>query len=235
MTKYSYVGNELDIFAHAINWKSYFRSHVQKYLGHNVLEVGAGVGGTTRLLCTNKQDRWLCLEPDSHLADQLSKLIQNNELPTCCKLQVGSIKDVKGLNSFDSILYIDVLEHIEDDQGELQLAMSLLKPGGFLIILCPAHQWLYTPFDKSIGHLRRYNRRMLAMAVPATLCCEQLFYLDSVGLLASLANRMLLKQSMPTLSQIRIWDRYFVTLSKRLDRLILNKLGKSVLGVWRRM
>jgi len=234
MDKYSYIGNELDIFSHAVNWKSYFRSYVQKYLGKNVLEVGAGLGGTTRLLCTEKQEKWMCLEPDAHLGSQLSKLINNHELPACCKLQIGTIKDLSKSSRFDSILYIDVLEHIEDDSMELQLAMDLLNPGGYLIILCPAHQWLYTPFDKSIGHVRRYNRKMLEMVVPSVLHCQQLIYLDSVGLLASSANRILLKQSMPTLSQIKVWDRYFVTLSRHLDWLIKYKVGKSVLGVWRK-
>src|SRR5262249_14397558 len=96
-------------------------------------------------------------------------------------------------------------EHIADDRSELAAAAAHLKPGGKLIVLGPAHPWLYSPFDKALGHYRRYTRRMLAAAVPADLQRVELIYLDSVGLLASTGNRLLLRRSLPSPRQIRIW------------------------------
>ena len=71
MNEFNYVGSELEVFAHALKWKAYFRSHVSSYLVGDVLEVGAGIGATTRLLCDGLQSRWVCLEPDRNLADRI--------------------------------------------------------------------------------------------------------------------------------------------------------------------
>jgi hypothetical protein len=74
----------------------------------------------------------------------------------------------------------------------------------------------------------------LAELTPAGMTCEAWFYLDSVGLLASLANRALLRQSMPTKAQIAVWDRILVPTSTVVDRLLNFTVGKSVVMVWRR-
>jgi hypothetical protein len=104
-----------------------------------------------------------------------------------------------------------------------------------VIVLSPAHASLYTPFDKAIGHFRRYSRSTLAKTAEGTgLRSVKVDYLDSVGLLASGANRLLLSQSMPTERQILTWDRLMVPVSRLLDPVFGHRLGKSILGVWRR-
>jgi hypothetical protein len=138
------------------------------------------------------------------------------------------------LARYDAILYIDVLEHIEDDRGELARAMTLLKDGGYLVVLAPAHQSLYSEFDRAIGHFRRYDASSLTAAGPPSLALERVFYLDSVGMLASFANRAFLKSRQPTPGQIATWDRLMVPLSKVLDPCFGRRLGKSVIAVWRR-
>jgi Methyltransferase domain len=233
MSAFVYIGSELELFAHAIHWKAYLRSHLAPFLGQRVLEVGAGSGNTTKLLCDGTQESWLCLEPDDQLGEQLRSAIQSGELPPWCQVVVGTLADLPRQQPFDTIIYIDVLEHIEDDCIELERATSYLQGGGHLIVLAPAHRWLFTAFDHAIGHFRRYTRGSLQAVMPkdlALVCCH---YLDSVGLLASLANRLALHQSMPTLSQVLWWDRRLVPLSRWLDRLCGYRMGKSVLGVWR--
>ena len=135
---------------------------------------------------------------------------------------------------FDSILYIDVLEHIELDAAELTQATQHLKPLGHLIVLSPAHQWLYSPFDARIGHFRRYNRRSLTRITPSAARLVLVRYLDSVGLCASVANRVILRQSLPTPAQVLFWDRRMITVSRVLDPLLNYLVGKSILAVWRR-
>ena len=134
---------------------------------------------------------------------------------------------------FDCLLYIDVLEHIKQDKDELERASALLRPHGSIVVLSPAHDWLYTAFDKSIGHFRRYNAATLRRCKPAACIVDRIFYLDSCGLLASAANRLLLKQSTPSLDQILFWDRYLVRPSARLDAMLGRSLGKSIVGVFR--
>ncbi len=84
MTDYTYVGAELDLFATATNWKSYVRRQLSPYIGRDVLEVGAGFGGTTRMLCGGDHDTWTYLEPDPALAGRLADSIRSGDLPRCC-------------------------------------------------------------------------------------------------------------------------------------------------------
>jgi SAM-dependent methyltransferase len=231
---YTYVGTELDLFAAAERWKAYVRRQVRPYLGRQVLEVGAGHGGTTRVLCDDGPARWVCLEPDSSLADRLIAATSAGELPDCCEPRIGTLADLGEHERFDTILYMDVLEHIADDHAEMVRAADRLRAGGHLVVLAPAHQSLYTPFDQAIGHYRRYTRSTLRDVGPDGVELTRLAYLDSVGLLASLGNRLVLKSSMPNPAQIAVWDRLMVPLSCVLDPCLGYRLGKSVLAVWKK-
>ncbi len=230
----NYVGAELELFAAAVNWKAYVRACLGPRLGRNVLEVGAGQGGTTKLLCRGDEDSWVCLEPDPGLVQRLKSEIEAGRLPSVCRAVGGTIESLDAEARFDSILYMDVLEHMEDDGAELARAAARLLPGGHLIVLSPAHQWLYTPFDEAIGHYRRYTKATLKALAPPGLALLESRYLDAAGLLASLGNRLLLRSSMPTASQIALWDGGLVPISKRIDRLLFYSIGKSVLTIWRR-
>jgi protein-L-isoaspartate O-methyltransferase len=233
MGDFVYQGQELDLFARARNWKAYWGGEIAPYLTGDVLEVGAGSGVNTALLCP-KARRWVSLEPDRALVDALRRTLARGDDGGHCEAVVGTLADLNAGDRFDAILYIDVLEHIADAKGELQRAATHLAPGGALVILAPAHQWLFTAFDKAIGHYRRYTTRTLAEDIPRGLVRERLVYLDSVGLLASLGNRALMNSSMPTERQIDFWDGVLVRGSTRLDRWLRYSVGKSVLGVWRR-
>jgi SAM-dependent methyltransferase len=229
-----YIGTELGLFQKAHNWKSYFRSFLLSFLKGDVLEVGAGIGGTTSLLCDGSQSSWVCLEPDGELCEEIVRKKAEGAIPKICSIKKGFLADLPDTHLFDAILYMDVIEHIEDDRAELEIAFRHLKKGGVLIILVPAHQFLYSPFDKHIGHFRRYSRRRLLDAVPRPLTKVAVRYLDSIGLLASLANKMLLRKQMPTAAQIKFWDSTLVPQSKIADKLFNYRIGKSLLGVWRR-
>lgn len=236
MEDYQYVGGELELFAAATVWKAYFRRQIEPYLGVDVLEVGAGLGGTTRLLCApgDRPGAWVCLEPDVGLAGNLEQAIARGELPGRCRVVVGTLDRIPSDSRFDAVLYIDVLEHIADDRGELARAAARLEPGGHLVVLAPAHPWLFSPFDAAIGHHRRYTRAALRALTPAELVPVRSRYLDSIGLLASLGNRLILKRSQPNPGQIAFWDKVLVRGSRVVDPLMGYLVGKSVLSIWKR-
>ena len=183
-------------------------------------------------LCDGTQDEWTCLEPDAALAAVTEKKIRMQQLPGCCRSINGYISDLNSNAQFDSILYVDVLEHIRDDKGELNLAVSHLAESGHLIVIAPAHPFLWSPFDEGVGHFRRYTRAQMASSAPCHLTLIRMCYLDSIGLLASLANRLVLRQIVPSAAQIKFWDKFMVPLSRVLDFLICNSFGKSLLGIW---
>jgi hypothetical protein len=233
MSQFTYIGTELELFAQAKNWKNYIRFLLRQYIRGDVLEVGAGMGSNTKLLSHSQYSQWLCLEPDFELFQRLEQTIAANALINC-DAQNGTVDSLNQGQVFDSILYTDVLEHIEDDGTEIIKAAQHLKVDGNLIVLGPAHQWLFTPFDAAIGHYRRYNKPMLKKILPEEIEIIKFVYLDCIGLLASLANKLVLKQSQPTLKQIKIWDQWMVPLSKKLDPATGYRLGKSILLVGRK-
>jgi SAM-dependent methyltransferase len=226
MSQLAYAGGELALFEKARNWKRCWRTLVLPFVQGDVLEVGAGIGANTQTLVDLPCRHWLCLEPDPTLAARIALPTPRHELV------VGTIADLDPRRKFDTILYIDVIEHIEDDRGELARAAALLTPGGSIVVLAPAHASLYTAFDRAIGHFRRYSTAALRAIAPAGLHESKLVYLDSCGVLALLGNRYLLRSAMPTERQILTWDRLLVPCSRWLDPLLLHKAGKSILAVW---
>jgi SAM-dependent methyltransferase len=234
MQEINYVGNELELFQHATVWKKYFGKLLKPYLTGRVLEVGAGLGGTTEYLCDGSQPKWVCLEPDPELFLQLNKKISQKELPSSCVALKGTITDLPANEKFNAIVYIDVIEHIENDREELKNAEQLLAPGGHLLVLVPAHQFVYSPFDKSIGHFRRYDKKQLAETAPSSVQLEKIFYLDSMGLLASMMNKYFLKQNYPTKKQVRFWDKLIVRISKLTDAMIGYSTGKTLIAIWQK-
>ena len=232
--RYEYIGAELELFAHAKRWKAYWSRRMAPYVRGDVLEIGSGLGTNTQLLAPLCAGSWTCLEPDERLcARAKAELARSPNMPKLVQL-CGTLASVGRGEAFDTILYLDVLEHIEDDRAELERAGAHLRPGGHLIVLAPAHQGLFSPFDEAVGHFRRYDRAAMARISPHFLSLQRMEYLDSVGLLASLANRALLRQRLPTLGQIRTWDRLMVPLSCVVDPLLARRVGKSILAVWRR-
>ena len=231
---FSYQGEELELFRNALVWKRYFSSHIINYIAGQVLEVGAGTGETAKYLCSDKVTGWTCMEPDGTLIKKVNQKIRDSVLPEFFTARQETITSLSKDELFDTILYIDVLEHIENDRSELLKACLHLKSDGHLIILCPAHQQLFSRFDTAVGHFRRYSSRQLQSIIPDTVSLISLKYLDSVGLVASLANKLVMKNSYPTVKQIVIWDRFMVRLSKVFDILLFHRIGKSVIGIWKK-
>jgi SAM-dependent methyltransferase len=231
-TTIDYPGNELGIFSHAVNWKAYFARSMRKWIKGHVLEVGAGIGETTRTLkpaAGSQVLSWTCLEPDPSLASQIAGAVT-----PAPQVIVGTLQHLPPDRKFDTILYIDVLEHIQEDSQELALAAARLNPGGHIICLSPAYMFLYSDFDKALHHFRRYTASGYHAVTPPTLLLEKTYYLDILGCLLSLGNRLLSRQSTPKKSHILFWDRVIVPISiYLLDPITLWKFGRSVIGVWK--
>jgi len=232
-TAIDYVGTELELFAAATQWKGYLRHALTPFISGDVAEVGAGIGATTHALGTAPgATHWTCIEPDGAMFAKLSAEAPSLPAPQPVALHHGVLADLPVAPSFDTILYIDVLEHIADEAAELREAEARLRAGGRIVALCPAWQFLFTPFDRAIGHYRRHSKSSLRRSAGPGLIERKAFYLDSVGMLASLANKLALRQAMPTPAQIQLWDKWLVPASRLLDPLARRWLGKSVVLIW---
>lgn len=229
---FKYQGSELELFQHAKNWKAYFTRNIKPFIKGDVLEAGAGIGSTTLLVNDGSASSWLLLEPDNEMSTILTEQLNTGKLPANCTVRTGTINDLTA--TFDTIIYIDVLEHIENDKEELKRAATLLKNGGHIIVLSPAFQHLYSPFDKAIGHYRRYTRKTLKQITPEGLTISSNRYYDSFGYFASVVNKLFLRQKYPTVKQVLFWDRWLVPLSKISDKLFFHSFGKSIITAWRK-
>jgi len=230
----SYIGSELELFSNAINWKAYVARQIGRFVSGRVLDVGAGIGSNISYLSGPSVTEWVALEPDAALAARIAGEVAKGELPNSCRVINGTVDTLASTEQFDTILYMDVIEHIADDAVELQRAADHLAPRGRLVVLAPAHQFLFSPFDAAIGHYRRYTAGSLRRAGPRDCRVEFCRMLDSVGFFASLANRILLRSAQPSLAQIGFWDRVMVPLSRVADPASGFTFGKSVAVVWSR-
>jgi hypothetical protein len=174
----------------------------------------------------------LCLDPDPAHVSILAQQIGSGALPPFCKAQCGILSDLPADATANTIVYIDVLEHIEDDAAEIRTAIAHLRPAGHLIVLAPAFNWLYSPFDQAVGHYRRYDKKDAWRLGHPSLSLRSVFFLDSIGFLASLANRLYLRAPLPSPAQIQFWDKKLVPMSIFADRLFGSLFGRTIVMIW---
>ena len=232
MNKFFYTGDELETFKLAKNWKNYYLYKIRKSsITGPVLEVGSGIGEITKKFkYIWSKSFWVCLEPDKNNSKKIQSLITQKVLSEKVSIFCGFLSDLRNKKLFfNSILFIDSLEHIENDHKALKDADKLLKKDGKLVVIVPAHNFLYNEFDRSIGHFRRYNKEMLKNVLPKNHKLISLQYIDSVGFFLSLGNKYLLKSSNPTSKQVLFWDRVIVPISFILDKLLFHTFGKNLI------
>ena len=230
-SQFKYSGQELDTFKHALNFKQYYYDLAKNLIPNNcsILEIGAGIGSITKLFSRNINfTSWTLLEPDEDNAQILKSYFKNKNRFIIFN---SNLEDFKSKNKYDVIIAADVIEHIKDDSSALSYLINLLNPEGIILLYVPALNWLYSPFDKSIGHYRRYNKTSLKKILPKKANFLIIKYIDSIGLFASAANKFLQKSSSPKLEQVLFWDRFLIPISRLVDRLIRYKYGKNIFAV----
>ncbi len=129
------------------------------HLGREVLEVAAGAGGLSRLLLD--RDRLVLGAADPEQAAALAQAYRGWEYVSARRLDLARPETTEGLGGFDTALCLQVLEHLDDDVAALARLRGLLKPGGRLLLLVPAHEALFGPLDRELGHRRRYGAESL--------------------------------------------------------------------------
>ena len=198
------------------NVAPFLRSMVQMLRPNRVLEIGAGCGSFTRHYTNSKINK-------ISLTDLDRKNYRN------LKIKFKNFKNVKILDQtiykitkkFDAILYLHVLEHIKKDVSELKEAEKKLNKNGYLVIMVPAHQKLYSNFDKAIGHFRRYERKFFKKKLN-NLSRVRLMSLDSSGYILYYLNKFFFsKETYSSNFKIFIWDKIFTPISVIFDLLTL--------------
>ena len=220
---------ELEFFDAAKNWRRYQFENILKYINSNVLDVGPGTGNNIQYY-KDKASQITLLEINKNLADSLKLKFDDDKKIIVLNTDIHSQE-----KKFDTILYMDVLEHIEDDKKEINKALKQLNSGGNLIFFVPAYQFLYSNFDKAIGHIKRYNKKFfLSFKKDENISIIKLKYIDSIGFFIAVLNRLFNKDNKESIGLgVKIWNK-LIFLSKIVDLIFFNKFGKSLFCIMKK-
>lgn len=224
-----YNGTDLEAMIFAKNYHNWIIDSFTPYLGNTIAEVGAGTGNITRIL-SGKGEHVFAFEPSVKMASILSGRLQHDNKITTVNSTFSNAAD-SYTDSFDSIVYINVLEHIQDDQTELNLAYRSLKQDGYICIFVPALEWLYSEFDRSIGHYRRYHLQPLCRSVMSSgFTIVRSGYLDMFGILPWWIMMVLLKRGLNPAST-SLYDKLCIPAIRRIESRIRIPIGKNIILV----
>jgi 2-polyprenyl-3-methyl-5-hydroxy-6-metoxy-1,4-benzoquinol methylase len=214
--------------ADAKAYNAWLFDRILPQLGHLVLDAGAGVG-TFSGFAADAGARVVAVEPELEFASFLRQRFANDSRVEVVEGTVASVERT----DFESVICLNVLEHIEDDVETLRAFGDRLRPGGRVFLLVPAHPRLYGGYDRAAGHVRRYSRALLANNLHrAGFEIETLRYVNPVGALGWLVRMTPRNSSEWPSRSFSAFDR-IVPLVRPLDRLKLP-FGLSVWAVARR-
>ena len=203
---------------------------ITPYLGLRVIEIGCGLGNFARHL--TDREFYLGTETSSDSIDQVrNTFAARPTMRFAAADAAGPAFTDFATYAVDTVLSLNVFEHIEDHQAALLNAAHVLQPGGHLILVVPAHMALYGSIDRAIGHYRRYDKRMMAdLLRQANLDIVRLKYINALGALGWWANSRLRKQETPPSGQLRLFNALVPAL-KRIERTVPAPFGISLLAV----
>ncbi len=234
---FTYTGRELEAMSVAANYHSWILGIFNPYLGRHLVEVGAGLGSFSELILSHHACETLSLvEPSREMCDQLR--VRAEQMPAHPRVDVyhasfpAAAPLITAKQMPDSVIYVNVLEHIEDDEEELAAIHDALSPQGRIFIFVPALTWLYGAFDERVGHLRRYMKSELEGKLSrAGFQILVSSYFDLAGVAPWWIKYCLLKSATMESGAVKFYDRYIVPSARRFESVIKPPLGKNLIVV----
>ncbi|MBI2072183.1 MAG: class I SAM-dependent methyltransferase [Gemmatimonadetes bacterium] len=201
------------------------------WIGRRVLEVGSGIGNMSQFIAD--RERVVLTDTDAGYRERLRARFAHRANVAVRELSLPDIPDGLVAERFDTIVCLNVLEHIEDDRAALAALRGLLAPGGRLVLVVPAVPFLYGTLDRALGHYRRYTRSLLRERyAEAGLAAPRLEYVNLAGLLGWwLAARVLRRETIPP-GWLRVYDTLVPLF--RLEWLLPWRIGQSLIAICER-
>ena len=234
-TQKQYAADDLETMSEAKRYQSHVFELLRPHVGSNVLEVGCGIG-TTSLRLAEIAERLVCIEPNLNCVSRARAALDGHpkiSLKICHLEECDRAEMVR--ERFDTIVCVNVLEHIEDDVKALALFREVVAgTNGKALIFVPAVQRIYGPHDAALGHHRRYSRRSLTAAFTAAgLVTESIRYTNPIGLLGWMYNLYVSGNTEHTSGQVRLFDRLVAPWALPLERVVTPPIGLSLFAVGR--
>jgi len=157
-----YMGRDLEAMSFAENYHRWILQVFEPYLGERLVEVGAGTGEFSKLILASEFKSVSLVEPLKAMFRVLSERLSHVCGPPLVNTYNSVFAEVAGhireAQRPDSIIYVNVMEHIADDLEELVIVQRTLCERGRAFIFVPALRWLFGSFDHQVGHHRRYTK-----------------------------------------------------------------------------
>jgi SAM-dependent methyltransferase len=233
LTSFSYGGNELEAMAEARNYYRWILSIVGPYVGKRVVEIGAGVGNfAAALLQATKVSELTLVEPAENLFPDLARRFSAEPRVQVAK---GFLQEDALFMGMDTLISVNVIEHVARDREFLRAGSMKLVPGGRIIIFAPALAALYGSLDRNFGHYRRYSKKDLGDKLVAEgFSLEVLRYFNFPGVLAWFLTGKVLRRQTLRASSVRAYDRWVVPWLAQLEHRWEPPLGQSLLAIARK-
>jgi SAM-dependent methyltransferase len=230
---FTYTGTELDALSAAKNYYSMLVGRFAPHVGERVVEVGAGVGtfGEYVLSATRLRELLLIEPADNNFPVLAQRFADDSRV----RAVHGYLEDLAAAASADTIVAVNVLEHVPDDAKFLDDAWRILEADGKLLLFVPALPFLFGTLDEAFEHHRRYTRMVLASRlVTAGFEILDLRYVNLPGVLSwFIAGRVLRKRTI-TLRDARLYDRWITPTTSWIERRWSPPLGQSLFAVARK-
>jgi 2-polyprenyl-3-methyl-5-hydroxy-6-metoxy-1,4-benzoquinol methylase len=234
-TQERYAADDLETMQEARRYSAHLFNLFRQYLGKRVLEVGSGIGTMSRPLA-DAADLVVGLEPNVNCVNRLQDAMRGHPrfVLRACHLEECDPTELTG-HRFDTVVCVNVLEHIEDDAAALRTFKDLLVPNGRVLIFVPAVQAAYGPLDAELGHHRRYSKPTLAKAfADAGLELLTLRYTNPIGLIGWMYNAHISKSTAHSPAQVKLFETLVAPWALPLERLISPPIGLSLVAVGQR-
>jgi glycosyltransferase involved in cell wall biosynthesis len=218
---YKEAGPEiLEAFSSAANFNRWMADTIRPYTGKAVLEIGAGIGNLTRQLIARRK-RYIASDIDTQHLARLASRFQHRPNFEARQCDLGRAEDFEDLRECaDTVVCLNVLEHVVDDRVGLSNIHRALQPGGRAIVLVPQGQWAYGKMDEALGHYRRYSKAQIRERMEeAGFKVERMLEFNRISLPGWYLNGKLLGRSTVSVAQLRIFDK-MVWVWRRLDRFL---------------
>jgi SAM-dependent methyltransferase len=203
----------------------------EEQIGRRVIEIGSGLGNFTEYLLNREQV--VALDVVEECVKKLRKRFPShkNLEARCLDVQDPEFRELARFRP-DTIVCLNVLEHVRDDALALRHMHDVLEPGGRAIFILPAFESLYGPIDHNLGHFRRYSRSTWRkFAEKAGFRVKFARYLNTIGFAGWWVNAKILKKTEQSEGQIALFDSVVVPVMSRLEGLVPPPFGQSIFTV----
>ena len=233
MDKYSSQGREnLEILDGADNFTDWMYGEIKPFLRGNILEIGSGFGTYSKKIIRDfPKSNIILSDVDDHYVGALKKKFGGRV--SVLKINFEREEDFGNIGApLDSVFALNVLEHVKDDVRALENIYRKLNPGGNLVILVPAHKFLFNRIDQEVNHYRRYNKKDLSDTISKTgFRVKRMFYFNFLSIFGWYWVGGVLKRNTVGGKSVALFDK-LVPFLKFFEKYILRKsLGISLIAV----